>query len=161
MLHLLRPGAKGLDAHQGNGVLTRLKSRAAKGDRVDAVVPATSSVLRPLAAERLYRPADLSGLPFATTAELQPIDGLVGQPRALEAIRFGTRIDKAGFNLFVIGPNGARMQDAVRAVLADEARGGRARPTGSMSTTSPIRKSRSPSSFRPAAREGSRTRCTS
>ncbi len=31
-------------------------------------------------------------------------------------------IDKAGFNLFVIGPNGARMQEAVKAVLEKEAR---------------------------------------
>ncbi|MGB8402078.1 Lon protease family protein, partial [Bradyrhizobium sp.] len=72
-------------------------------------------------AEQLYRPTGLSSLPFATTAELQPIDGLVGQPRALEAIRFGTQVGKTGFNLFVIGPTGARMQDAVKAVLAGEA----------------------------------------
>ena len=59
---------------------------------------------------------------FSTTAELQPIDGLVGQARALEAIRSAPRSTKTGFNLFVIGPNGARMQDAVKAVLAEEAR---------------------------------------
>ena len=58
-----------------------------------------------------------------TTAELEPIDGMVGQARALEAIRFGTQVGKAGFNLFVIGPNGARMQDAVKALLAEDARG--------------------------------------
>ena len=76
---------------------------------------------RPLAAERLYRRTDLSNLAFRTTAELEPIDGLIGQTRALDAVRFGTQVDKAGFNLFVIGPAGARMQDAVRAVLAEEA----------------------------------------
>lgn len=81
------------------------------------------TTVRPLAAEQLYRPADLSGLPFSTTAELQPIDGLVGQAHAVEAIRFGTQVGKAGFNLFVIGPNGARMQDAVKAMLAAEAAG--------------------------------------
>src|SRR3974377_2071085 len=69
----------------------------------------------------LYRPTDLSHLTFSTTAELQPIDGLVGQTRALEAIRFGTHAERAGFNLFVIGPNGAHMLDAVKAVLAEEA----------------------------------------
>jgi len=89
---------------------------------VDSAV--TGTLVVPLAADRLYRPTDLSELRFATTAELQPIDGLVGQARALEAIRFGTQVEKDGFNLFVIGPNGARMQEAVRAVLADEARAG-------------------------------------
>jgi lon-related putative ATP-dependent protease len=79
------------------------------------------TAVRPLAAQQLYRPADLSGLAFSTTAELQPIDGLIGQARAVEAIRFGTQVGKAGFNLFVIGPSGSRMQDAVRTVLAGEA----------------------------------------
>ena len=89
---------------------------------MDAVTKAPS--LQPLAANLLYRRSDLSALKFATTADLTPFDGLVGQARALEAIQFGTRVDKAGFNLFVIGPNGARMQDAVKALLAEEARKG-------------------------------------
>ncbi len=76
----------------------------------------------PLEAGRLYRATDLSNLTFSTTADLSPIDGLVGQARALEAIQFGTRVDKAGFNLFVIGPNGARMHEAVKALLAKERR---------------------------------------
>lgn len=83
----------------------------------------SKTAVRPLTAEQLYRPADLSGLAFSTTAELQPIDGLIGQARAVEAIRFGTRVDSNGFNLFVIGPNGARMQDAVKTMLAAEAAG--------------------------------------
>jgi len=78
--------------------------------------------VQPLAADKLYRASNLANLAFSTTAELQPIDGLVGQTRALEAIQFGTKLEKAGFNLFVIGPNGARMQEAVKAMLADEAR---------------------------------------
>lgn len=78
--------------------------------------------VRPLGAERLARATDLAHLSFATTAELQPIDGLVAQGRAFEAVRFGTQIDKDGFNLFVIGPNGAHMQEAVKAMLEDQAR---------------------------------------
>ncbi|HML13526.1 MAG TPA: ATP-binding protein [Xanthobacteraceae bacterium] len=70
---------------------------------------------------RLYRPADLSALPFASTAEIEPIEGLVGQGRALDAIQFGTRIAKPGFNLFVIGPFGAGMKPAVEAALKDTA----------------------------------------
>lgn len=87
---------------------------------MDAAVTIAETAIQPLAAEQLYRPADLSGLTFSTTAELQPIDGLVGQARAVEAIRFGTQVTRTGFNLFVIGPNGARLQDAVKAMLATE-----------------------------------------
>jgi lon-related putative ATP-dependent protease len=75
-----------------------------------------------VAPDRLYRRTDLSQLAFSTTAELEPIDGLVGQARALQAIRFGTQVDKAGFNLFAIGPYGVHMQDAVKAVLTEDAR---------------------------------------
>lgn len=89
-------------------------------DAADTEIAKTVGSLR---TDQLYRATDLSALTFSTTAELQPIDGLVGQTRALEAIRFGTQVDKAGFNLFVIGPNGARMPDAVKAVLAEEAQG--------------------------------------
>ena len=70
-----------------------------------------------LPAGQLYRPADLSGLAFQTTDDLATIDGLVGQQRALSALEFGTRIRRPGFNLFVIGSSGARMQRAVESVL--------------------------------------------
>jgi predicted ATP-dependent protease len=75
-----------------------------------------------LPVEQLYRRVDSLRLGFTTTAELQPVDGLIGQQRALDAINFGTRIEKRGFNLFVIGPYGARMQETVKSVLQDEAR---------------------------------------
>ncbi len=35
----------------------------------------------PLSVAQMYRRADLSGLPFQTTAELEPVDGIVGQKR--------------------------------------------------------------------------------
>nr|WP_291842888.1 AAA family ATPase [Bradyrhizobium sp.] len=90
---------------------------------MDVAVRPGEIAVRPLSADQLYRPTNLSGLPFLTTADLQPVDGLVGQTRAAEAIRFGTHVGKAGFNLFVIGPNGARMQDAVKSMLTAEAAG--------------------------------------
>jgi hypothetical protein len=90
---------------------------------VNAAVITDETAVPPLAAEQLYRPANLSDLAFSTTADLQPIDALVGQDRAAEAIRFGMQVDKTGFNLFVIGPPGIRMQDAVKAMLAAEAVG--------------------------------------
>jgi len=82
----------------------------------------TKSAVRPLSADQLYRACDLSCLAFGSTAELEPIDGMIGQARALEALEFGTKIDKAGFNLFVIGGTGVGMRDAVKAMLAEEAR---------------------------------------
>ena len=84
--------------------------------------PGALGPVHPLSKDQLYRRADVSGLAFTTTADLQPVDGLIGQQRALDAINFGTRIDRPGFNLFVIGPPGARMHESVKAVLLEEAR---------------------------------------
>ncbi len=89
-------------------------------ERHDDVTQSSGSA-QPLAAERLYRAADLSALSFESTADIEPADGLTGQQRALDAIEFGTRISKPGFNLFVIGPNGMRAQRAVEQVLKDAA----------------------------------------
>jgi predicted ATP-dependent protease len=83
--------------------------------------PGTEAVAA-LSPDRLRRATDQSRLGFTDTSELEPVDGLVGQGRALAAINLGTRIDKPGFNLFVIGPEGARMQDAVKAMLREEVR---------------------------------------
>ena len=73
----------------------------------------------PLPPERLYRAADLAALSFATTRELAPLDGLVDQPRAHEAIRFGTDMAVRGFNVFAIGANGANIQRSVRTLLEE------------------------------------------
>jgi quinoprotein glucose dehydrogenase len=43
----------------------------------------TKSTVRPLTPEQLYRACDLSRLAFGSTAELEPIDGMIGQARAL------------------------------------------------------------------------------
>lgn len=79
------------------------------------------STIAPLPAEQLYRCTDLASLAFETTADIEPVDELVGQQRALDAIEFGTRIGKPGFNIFVIGPSGMRMQRVLESVLKEAA----------------------------------------
>lgn len=63
--------------HVRAGATFSLKCAADQEHRVDAGI--TKTVVRPLIAEQLYRPTDLSNLAFSTTAELLPIDGLIGQ----------------------------------------------------------------------------------
>ena len=45
-------------------------------------------------------------LPFQTTADVAPLVGTIGQPRALEAIEFGLGVETHGFNIFVAGSPG-------------------------------------------------------
>jgi lon-related putative ATP-dependent protease len=77
----------------------------------------TISHVSRLAPEQLRRRVDPSSLVFGTTDELEPLGGLLAQRRAEAAIDFGTRIDKGGFNLFVIGRTGRLAREAVVATL--------------------------------------------
>jgi predicted ATP-dependent protease len=87
---------------------------------MNEAVTGARSMPHPLDRCDLYRRTDASSLGFSTTAELEPIEALVGQTRAFEALRLGTHIDKTGFNLFVAGPDGAHMKDSVKAFLGKE-----------------------------------------
>ena len=109
-------------------LLRRLGSLTSRMDRLPnagrrATVPRDGAVdpAVPLPAERLYRPADLAALSFTTTQELAPPRALVDQPRAHEALRFGTEMGVRGFNIFAIGAIGAHIQGSVRALLEDTA----------------------------------------
>ncbi len=84
--------------------------------------PPAPQMIQPLSADRLYRPADIGDLAFTTTADLEPLTGMTAQPRAYEAIRFGTEIGQRGFNIFVIGSTGARMRPSVKTLLEESAR---------------------------------------
>ncbi len=76
----------------------------------------------PLLGSALYRHTDLTSLKFKTTHELEDVDTLIGQDRALEAVRFGARMRAQGYNIFVIGPKGSGKHRAVRSYLEDRAK---------------------------------------
>lgn len=67
--------------------------------------------------DALRRRCDPDLLGFATTAELAPLDGFMGQERALEALTFGAGIARPGFNLFVLGTPSSGRHTAVSEFL--------------------------------------------
>lgn len=69
----------------------------------------------------LRRETDPGALGFATTAEISDIAGLIGQDRAVDAIRLAAGISHRGFNLFVLGPVGTGRHRAVDTLLQEEA----------------------------------------
>ena len=97
-------------------------SLAAKSE-VRAVIPVTplKRAGTALAASELRRCADAASLGFATTADLEPGSGLIGQERALKAIQFGADMKAPDFNMFVLGPPASGKSTAVRAHLAGKA----------------------------------------
>ncbi len=71
----------------------------------------------PLKPDDLYSACDPELLPFETTAELEELTEVLGQPRAVEAIEFGTSIRSDGYNLFVHGPSGTGRHTTVTEFL--------------------------------------------
>ncbi len=71
--------------------------------------------------EKLRSSCDPASLGFATTAELEPLDGLIGQDRAMEAIRLAAGMRASDFNLFVQGPPGMGRHDSVNTYLGKHA----------------------------------------
>ncbi|HSB40904.1 MAG TPA: ATP-binding protein, partial [Methylomirabilota bacterium] len=61
---------------------------------------------------------DPATLPFRSTAELPPVDGLIGQERAATATAFGVGMRHAGYNLFVLGPARTGKTSSMKRVLA-------------------------------------------
>jgi len=75
-----------------------------------------------LAPEALRRTVDPTQLPFQSTAEVEPLVGTIGQPRALAAIEFGLEVETVGYNLFVTGQSGSGRLSTVRDYLERFAR---------------------------------------
>ena len=59
--------------------------------------------MKPLLPSELSAPCDPAALPFASTAELEPRDEIVGQAQALRALDLGLSVRAEGYNLFVVG----------------------------------------------------------
>ncbi|HKJ88522.1 MAG TPA: ATP-binding protein, partial [Gammaproteobacteria bacterium] len=78
---------------------------------------------QPLPAQSLYQRCDPSDLSFRTTADLEDLEQIIGQDRALDALHFGAGIRNDGFNLFVLGPNGLGKHTVVHRFLEQRASG--------------------------------------
>ena len=63
-----------------------------------------------LGTDALYRRCDAEQFEFETTADLEDLQELIGQPRAVEAVDFGVGIQQKGYNLFALGPSGTGKQ---------------------------------------------------
>ncbi len=58
---------------------------------------------------------------FKTTAELEPLDSIIGQHRAVEAIKFGLNMKRPGYHIFITGPEGTGKSTIARDILMNHA----------------------------------------
>jgi lon-related putative ATP-dependent protease len=69
--------------------------------------------------EKLRWRCDPEALSFTTTESVQPCDEIIGQDRALEAIRLGLDIKSIGYNIFVTGLAGTGRFTTIKCVLEE------------------------------------------
>jgi len=72
--------------------------------------------------EKLRNVCDAQSLDFLTTDQVEPLVGILGQERALRALRFGLGTQSEGFNVYVAGLPGTGRTTAVMAFLEEVAR---------------------------------------
>lgn len=77
-----------------------------------------------LKAEDLKMTSNLEEIGFESTAELPPLEGMIGQERAVRATEFGLRIKRHGYNIFMTGLTGtgksSYAQSIVQTIAAEE-----------------------------------------
>ena len=82
-----------------------------------------STAPRELTAEQLRRVCTATDLAFQSTAELEPLNEIIGQERATRAIEFGLDIPSYGYNIYALGPAGAGKTTTIARYLERKAAG--------------------------------------
>jgi len=75
-----------------------------------------------LKVEDLRCTCDPSVFKFKSTADLEPLDDVIGQKRAVQAIDFGLNMNSPGYNIFVTGQAGTGKTTIVNDIVGNYAR---------------------------------------
>ena len=67
----------------------------------------------------LRRACDSFGHDFAASDELPDGPPYLGQQRAVDAIRFGIRVNRPGYNIYVLGPHGSHRHGLAEELAAE------------------------------------------
>src|SRR5246127_1726928 len=69
--------------------------------------------------EKLRWRCDPARIPYETTAQAEPIEGPVGQDRALRALRMGIELAAPGYNIFVCGLSGTSRGGMIQKMIEE------------------------------------------
>ncbi|EPR43381.1 peptidase S16 lon domain protein [Desulfovibrio sp. X2] len=87
--------------------------------------PARSSEKSSTSSPAALSPQDLrwrcdpASLGFSSTADLEPLDEILGQKRGVEAFGFGMGLTGKGYNIFLTGPSGTGRLSTIKRLLHD------------------------------------------
>lgn len=74
-----------------------------------------------LEASQLRRVCDPTQFDFETTEELEDLSDVIGQERAVDAVKFGIGIQRDGYNLYALGPSGTGKRTTITQFLEQRA----------------------------------------
>ena len=74
-------------------------------------------MIQPLPIEKYRNTYDPAKIKCASTEEMRPLEEIIGQERALRALRFGLEIKQPGFNVYAAGAQGTGRKTAVQSFL--------------------------------------------
>lgn len=74
-----------------------------------------------LTPDELYKRCDPGLFEFETTTDIKPLDGTIGQERAMKALDFGLTLESKGFNIFTLGESGTGKMTSIRSLLRRQA----------------------------------------
>jgi len=82
-----------------------------------------SKAFAELSAKDLRATIDLDSLPFEDTSSLEAMEErVVGQERAIDAIKFGMGMKESGYNIFIAGPPKTGLTYIAKTYLEEQAR---------------------------------------
>ncbi len=70
-----------------------------------------------LSSKELRLICDLEDASFETTADVAPLEGMIGQERAVKATEFGLRIKRPGYNIFMTGQTGTGKSSYAQSIV--------------------------------------------
>ncbi|MFA7215092.1 MAG: AAA family ATPase [Bacillota bacterium] len=67
--------------------------------------------------QQLKKQHDFKELEFETTADIPPLEGILGQERASRAMDFGLKVERPGYNIYVAGLNGTGRSSYAKSIV--------------------------------------------
>src|SRR5262249_57435995 len=83
------------------------------------IIERNMSKITELGLEKLRWRCELSRIPFETTAQAELREGLVGQDRALRALKMGVELSAPGYNVFVCGLSGTSRAGTISKMIGE------------------------------------------
>lgn len=68
----------------------------------------------------IYKKCDESIFKFNTTLDEKPLEGTIGQERAIASLEFGLNLPAKGFNIYALGAQGTGKMRAIRTLLSEK-----------------------------------------